>query len=387
MVLAAATLLGMVSLWPSRDLGDLGSRLGLTSAVYGATVERVSFGRCGGDEIQSLSKCYDLESRLSQGPDEGRVRTLELPESPSTPELSEGDRIVLSYIADAEPGFRYVYVDRQRRPVLLWLALFFAVVVIALARLRGLGALAGLVASIVVILQFVIPAILVGESPVLVAIVGSTAVAFVALCLSKGFRAVTTVALLSTLAALALTVLLAWVFVNLAHFTGATNESIALLKFAGVDIDLGGLVLAGMVLAALGALDDVTVTQVAAVAELREANPSLRRPELYRAGIRIGRDHIASAVNTLALAYAGASLPHGGWGCTNGDTNQRSARPSASSFQGRVAAVPRCLSAMVLGAAMLLAGCGARPADGWVSVGTGDSYGAWERFAESRDGS
>ena len=161
----------------------------------------------------------------------------------------------------------------------------------------------------IIILKFMLPAMLTGQNPALVAIVGTSAVAFVALYLANGFRATTTVALLSTLAALGLTVLLAELFAGLAHFTGATNEDVALLNAGGAKLDLSGLVLAGMVIAALGALNDITVTQVSAVGELRDADHTLGTVALYRAGLRIGRDHIASTVNTLALLFAGTSLP------------------------------------------------------------------------------
>jgi uncharacterized membrane protein len=164
-------------------------------------------------------------------------------------------------------------------------------------------------ASIFVILQFVIPAILNGNDPTVVAVVGASTIAFVALYLTNGVRTMTSVALLATLAALAITVALATVFTELAQFTGAVDEDTLLLTFSGSDIDLKGLVLAGMVLGALGAIDDVTVTQTAAVAELRSTNAKASRRDLYRSGLRVGRDHVASAVNTLALAYAGAALP------------------------------------------------------------------------------
>jgi uncharacterized membrane protein len=154
-----------------------------------------------------------------------------------------------------------------------------------------------------------LPSMLDGNSPSLVAIVGASAVAFVALYLANGIRPMTTVALLSTLAALAITVGLATLFTNLAHFTGAANEDSLLIGLGSSAIDLRGLVLAGMVLGALGALNDITVTQASAVGELRAAQPELSRSDLYRSGLRIGRDHISSTVNTLALAYAGASLP------------------------------------------------------------------------------
>ncbi len=216
---------------------------------------------------------------------------------------------MLNHVEGAQTPFDYTYSDRQRRPVLMWLAILFAVVVIGLGRLRGLGALVGLGASLLVILQFMLPSMLDGNSPPLVAIVGASAVAFLALYLANGIRPMTTVALLSTLAALGITVGLATLFTNLAHFTGAANEDALLIGLGTSAIDLKGLVLAGMVLGALGALDDITVTQASAVGELRTAQPELSRRDLYRSGLRIGRDHISSTVNTLALAYAGASLP------------------------------------------------------------------------------
>ncbi len=137
--------------------------------------------------------------------------------------------------------------DRQRRSSLLWLAVLFAVAVALLGRLRGLAALVGLVASIGVLLVFVLPAILEGASPVLVAIVGSSAIAYLALYLAHGLRTMTSVALLGTLAALALTVGLAALFTELAHFTGLASEEAILVTVGTKGIDLQGLVLAGMV--------------------------------------------------------------------------------------------------------------------------------------------
>ncbi len=181
-------------------------------------------------------------------------------------------------------------------------------VVVALGRLRGLFALAGLGASVVVLLVFVLPSILDGRNPVLVAVFGAAVIAYLALYLAHGFTRMTTVALLGTIAALTLTAILSWVVVSLAEFTGlATEESTLLTLFDGIDVR--GLILAGIVLGAAGAIDDVTVTQASAVWELKAANPSLGITELVRSGLRIGRDHIASTVNTLLLAYAGAALP------------------------------------------------------------------------------
>ena len=159
-----------------------------------------------------------------------------------------------------------------------------------------------------ILLLFVLPAILDGRSPVMVAVFGSAGIAFIALYLAHGFNRMTTVAVIGTMSALALTALLSTVFVGLSEFTGLVSEESSLLTlFEGVDVR--GLLLAGIVLGAAGAIDDVTVTQASAVWQLKAANSDLGATALFRRGLRVGRDHIASMVNTLLLAYAGASLP------------------------------------------------------------------------------
>jgi uncharacterized membrane protein len=193
--------------------------------------------------------------------------------------------------------------------VLFWLALLFAIAVVLLGRLRGLAALVGLAGTLVLLLLFVLPAIIEGQSPTLVAATGASAIAFLALYLAHGFRPMTTVALLGTIASLLLTVLLASVFVHLASFSGFASEEAFIVNIGAAQIDLAGLILGGVIIGALGAIDDMTVTQASAVSELRTANPEMGKRELTRAGMRIGRDHVASTVNTLFLAYAGASLP------------------------------------------------------------------------------
>jgi uncharacterized membrane protein len=155
---------------------------------------------------------------------------------------------------------------------------------------------------------FVLPALIGGGPPVPVAVVAASMIAFLALYLAHGISPLTTVALLGTLGSLVLVTVLSWVFTELTVLSGLSEETQFIRAFGG-DLDFAGLLLAGMILGALGALDDMTVTQASAVAELKAANPGYGVAELYRSGIRIGRDHVASTVNTLALAYAGASLP------------------------------------------------------------------------------
>jgi len=159
--------------------------------------------------------------------------------------------------------------------------------------------------SFAILLLFVIPAILDGKPPLLVAVVGSAAIMFAVLYLTHGFNAHTSVAVAGTLASLVLTGLLGAGFTAALHLTGVAGDEDAFLAATRGNIDMRGLLLAGIVIGALGVLDDVTVTQAAAVSELAAAGET----DLYRAASRIGRAHVASAVNTLVLAYAGASLP------------------------------------------------------------------------------
>ena len=308
-VIGFLTAVGMAALWPGDIDTRAAQRLGLVTDVYAARVERVDRVPCRGTTEADGVTCVDVRVRLLAGPDDGARRSIEFSESPSTPDLQPGDEIVMSYQSDAEPKFQYAYSDRQRRGPLLLLLALFVLAVVLLGRVRGLFALLGLGASIGVLLVFMIPALLEGSSPVLVAIVSSTAIAYLALFLAHGFRTMTLVALLGTLIALALTIGLASLFTELTELTGYISDEAFLVQVGRTGFDIQGLVLAGMVIGALGALDDMTVTQAAAVAELRAADPTMHRRDLTRAGLRIGRDHVASTVNTLALAYAGAALP------------------------------------------------------------------------------
>jgi uncharacterized membrane protein len=202
-----------------------------------------------------------------------------------------------------------VVVDFQRGPVLWVLAALFAIAVVALARWRGVAALVGLVVSLALLTGFVLPAVLAGSPPLLVATVGAAAIAIITMVLAHGPSLRTGVALLGTLVSLTLTAVLGAVAIELGDFTGLADESSAFLQAFGVQIDPRGLLLAGLVIGALGVLDDVTITQTAAVAEVHAADPSLSRRRLLASGLRVGRDHVAATVNTLVLAYAGAALP------------------------------------------------------------------------------
>ena len=308
---ALVTLVGLIAFRPGGVERPDVTTVGATSEFYDGRVREIRTEPCpdigvgGGPEVT----CTVTVVQLLAGPDEGERVELSLDPSRPGRDLDPGDKVVLGHNPEAQSGFEYYFADVQRKPVLFWLAVLFALTVVALGRLRGVSALAGLAASLAVLLWFAVPAIIDGRSPVAVAVVAAATISFLALYLAHGLTPMTTVALLGTLASLALTAVLAVVFVGLARFTGFGSEEALFLSATAGEIDLEGLLLAGVVIGALGAVDDMTVTQASAVAELRAANPTLSSLQLYRAGLRIGRDHVASTVNTLVLAYAGASMP------------------------------------------------------------------------------
>jgi uncharacterized membrane protein len=306
--LAVLTLAGILLLRPTGgDRPDL-STLGFAGEFFGAEVVAASEVPCQG-VVEEEVTCRDVAFELREGPDRGRVVTQNIVDTPALPDIDLGDQVVLRFDPRAQGEAEYAFADLQRRPTLIWLALLFAAAVVALGRLRGLAALAGLGGSLLILVTFILPAILDGRHPLMVAIVGASAIAFLALYVAHGFTTMTTVALLGTLGSLALTAVLAEVFVTLARISGFASEEATIVRVGAAEIDLAGIVLGGVVIGALGAIDDMTVTQASAVWELRAANPRMGRRSLVRSGLRIGRDHVASTVNTLALAYAGASMP------------------------------------------------------------------------------
>ena len=221
-----------------------------------------------------------------------------------------GDRVLVGTSISAGEGEHYYITDRVRRPSLVVLALAFAALVLVVGGLHGLRSLLGLGISFLVIVRFIIPGIISGADPVLIAVLGGLVIMLTTLYLAHGVNAKTTVALAGTGISLALTALLSLFSIPFARLTGIAGEDAATLQIlSGGGLNAEGLLLAGILIGALGVLDDVTVAQASSVFELRRANPRLTEMDLYRRGMNVGRDHIASTVNTLVLAYAGAALP------------------------------------------------------------------------------
>ncbi|MFN8017060.1 MAG: YibE/F family protein [Acidimicrobiales bacterium] len=301
----------MIGLIVLRPTGDAPSAPGVIpgTTFVGGRVIALEPDVCP-EEYPTSASCSTAQVRVTSGPDEGDI--VELPNVaglPSTPELRAGDRIRMAYFAKGAVGHRYTFDDFQRGRPMLVLTVGFAVAVILLGRLQGVRALLGMVVSLVIVIAYLLPALLRGGPPVTLALVTALAIAVAVLYLAHGVHVGTHVAFAGSAIALGLATGLGALFIGACHLTGYTDDTVASLTVAAGSLDVRGLILAGLVIGALGVLDDMTVTQVSAVAEVQAANPSASAFALYRAGMRVGKDHVASTVNTLFLAYAGASLP------------------------------------------------------------------------------
>jgi uncharacterized membrane protein len=226
------------------------------------------------------------------------------------PDFAVGDEVIVNISTDPEAGFVAVN-DRYRVPTLALLLGLFAVAVTVVGGWRGVRSLIALALTLAVIVRVVVPLILAGWDPAWVAIVAATGVTVVTFLLTEGARRQTVAAALGTAISLTLVAVLATVFDSLSRFTPLRGSESAgfLLSLGSSEVDLGGLVLAAVIFGALGVLDDVTVTQAATVQELYESDPRVSRFSLAGRAMNVGRSHIAATVNTLVLAYVGASLP------------------------------------------------------------------------------
>ena len=315
--IVVATLAGLVLLWPG-DVEQDSDVLARGERVRGtvAAIASVDCTDAAGEEapaertpgFEDEKKCLLLRVLIDDGPERGKTVDLQTGDEPG---IRVGRGVVLIRgTGDVPIEERYQYADVQRGRQLLGLAGLFAVAVIALGRKRGALALLGLGLSAIVLVEFLVPALLTGRPALATALVGASAVMLLVLLLAHGPNIRTATAVAGTAASLLLIVALSLVFVSLTGLTGLTSDDDFFVQsFFGQQVDLRGLLLAGIVIGALGILDDVTVTQVSIVWELRAADPEMSTRELYAAALRVGRDHIASTVNTLLLAYAGASLP------------------------------------------------------------------------------
>lgn len=310
-----ATVVGLVALWPSGETSraqQAAESFQPPGTTYpDATVQSLETVDCsdGSASGQQLT-CGTAVVEVTDGDGAGDFVSIDLPPEVIGLDVEVGDGFVLTRTTDPSTGDpSYAFSDFQRSTPIITLALAFVLVVAAVARLRGIAALVGLGFAFVVLLQFILPGILTESSPTLVTLVGSAAIMFVVLYLAHGFSARTTTALIGTLFGLVLVAVMGALAVAAARLTGFSSEETIQLGTFDPTLDFTGLVLAGITVAGLGVLNDVTITQASAIWQLHEVDPTMSRRQLFARGMAVGRDHIASTIYTIVFAYAGASLP------------------------------------------------------------------------------
>lgn len=311
--IAVWTLFGLIVMWPGNVEEHIVKDVS-TYSVEGVTtpegevtkVDEVSCDNMEGSTPSAEQACGNLSVRLLEGPEDGQVVTVQVNHAVYSSGIDVGQKVKLIRIPvpDSEPGYQFSDFSRAG-PMLFFFALF-VIAVVAVARLRGLIAVLGLGFAAFIMVKFMFPALVSGSNPIMVGLIGSSAIMFVVLYAAHGFSTRTTTALLGTLFGLILCALLGFAAQRWGHLTGVAAEDDFLLSSAAPDLRLTSVVILGIIVASLGALNDVTITQASAVWELAETETSATR--IFRRAMRIGRDHIASTVYTIAFATAGATL-------------------------------------------------------------------------------
>lgn len=256
----------------------------------------------------NLSQALDV--KILEGPKSGEIVKINVGGPIKTSEqkrLKAGDQVIVLELT-AGKNVSYSIWDRYRLDLILFALIGFFVLVVIASGAKGFGSILGLIVSVLVLIKFIVPQILAGRDPVLVSIAGAIAIMITTIFLAHGFSKKTTVAVVSTAISLILTGAFALIFVKLTHLSGLGDEAAYSLQLGPQAINLQGLLLGGIIIGALGVLDDVTTTQSAAVFEIKKTDPRLSFSRLFTKAYSVGREHISSLVNTLVLAYAGASL-------------------------------------------------------------------------------
>lgn len=309
------TLVGIVAWWPPSDTIDRAIESGGEAAEFAApgvtfpTGEVVEVApRCPGQGFPDGSGCSTLRVQV-----EGEDEPVQIPVPPDVLNsgIGEGDKVELlrTPTPEAEDGAEasYSYFATERGGTLLWLAVFFVVVVVAIARWRGVFAILGLAFGGIVVWWWMLPALLDGAPGIGVALTSAAAIMFVVLYTTHGFSLRTSTALAGTILGIVLTAGIGVVAIGDARLTGVSDEGGQILATFGV-LDFQALLGCALVIAGLGVLNDVTITQASAVWELRAASPEASRAEVFASAMRIGRDHIASTIYTIVFAYVGTAL-------------------------------------------------------------------------------
>lgn len=273
----------------------------------------IIFSEGESEDLGPDQKYQRVNAQLLGGPDKGSDQMIEYVMNASSfdvQKLSLGDTVIVAKTATANNQTEYVIMDKFRLPGVAIGLVVFLLLAIIFGGIRGFTSMLGLGASLAILVFGVVPAIMSGHDPLMVCLVASMVIAVVAILLAHGFNKRSYIALAATIVTLIGAIGFSFAGVLLARLSGTGSEAALYLQIGSLpSLDLRGLLLGAMVIGILGVLDDVTTAQVAAVEEIGIADPTLDAKELYLRGLRVGREHIASLVNTLALAYAGAAFP------------------------------------------------------------------------------
>ena len=308
-----ATVIGVILLWPDagavRHLQDQAQFAAPGVTFQKARVTTVQKACPDGQEATADSPCGHLETVLTTGPEKGDAAAVVVPGAVSRSGVDAGDTVRLMRVpAQSGNAPTYSFDDVVRLKPLWLLGALFVLVVALVARVRGILALVSLGFGGVVLFRFMLPALLSGSDGLAVALVGSAAIMFVVLYLAHGLSVRTSAALAGTLFGIGVTAAIGLLAVHGATLSGSGSEDTALLSAFAGSVSFQGLLTCAIVIAGLGVLNDVTITQASSVWELREAGPELSRASLFTSAMRIGRDHIASTIYTIVFAYAGTAL-------------------------------------------------------------------------------
>ncbi|MDO5067817.1 MAG: YibE/F family protein [Propionibacteriaceae bacterium] len=307
-VVGVLAVAGMIWLWPSgKELSTHISRIS-DAPNFSYQQARITGIEQGCEGGSSHVACATATVELTSGPEAGQQVAVPLQGPQAQAGLRAGDDITVGRVKTPDGSLLYSYAEASRLPFIIVLALLFVAVVAAVARWKGLFALLGLGIAGAVLIGFMLPALLVGKPGIIVAMVGGTAIMFVVLYVAHGVSIRTSTALAGTLLGVGVTAGLGAVSVELARLAGFAEESDFDLASFAPNLDFRELLMVAIIIGGLGVLNDVTITQSSAVWELRAAAPSMSRRQLFAAGMRIGRDHIASTIYTIVFAYAGSAL-------------------------------------------------------------------------------
>lgn len=225
-------------------------------------------------------------------------------------ELRKGSRVLIKLSSEQDGRIKANIVNVSREDHLKLLGIIFLVVIIIFGGIKGILSVTSLGISGLVIVKIMIPLIVDGHNPMLVAIVSTIIIILISFILISGFTRKSFVAIIGTVGGTIIAGILAKVFTDLCSITGLASEEVNfLITYMDTVIDYRGLYLSGVLIGAIGVVMDVSMSITSVIFELKTQNPNMNFAELVGSGLKVGRDIMATMVNTLILAYVGGAMP------------------------------------------------------------------------------